>query len=273
MKQSNRDAPLVAGLSLFTAIWILPYLWMLATSFKSRLEITARPPRVFFSPTLDNFAWTYNGQGIVPLFGNTFIIALGTVVATLLLGIPAAYFFARHRSTITRSLFLFILSTRIAPPIALSLPFFIVLTQIGLRGTYVGVIIIHGVFNLSFVIWLLEGVFADIPEEIEMAAQVDGRTRLGALVRVVLPLAQPGIGAAALFTFVFSWNEYMMASLLSSSTTRPITPALPGFIAQATTQWGFFCVVATLSSVPVLSLVVLSRRYLAKGIALGVAKS
>lgn len=272
MRHGSRRLVLLAGLWLFTAVWVLPYLWMVTTSFKSRLEITARPPRVLFTPTLDNFTWTYNGQGILPLFANTFTIASSTVIVTVLLGLPAAYFFSRHRSALNRNLFLFILSTRIAPPIALSLPFFIVLTQIGLRGTYVAVIIIHSAFNLSFVIWLLEGTFADIPEEIEMAAQIDGRTRLGALVRIVIPLAQTGIGAAALFTFVFSWNEYMMASLLSSSTTRPVTPALPGFIAQATTQWGFFCAVATLSSIPVLLLVILTRRYLVRGLALGVVK-
>lgn len=270
MIRTHQHRLLSTGLWIFTIIWIAPYLWMIATSFKSRLDITSRPPRFLFSPTIENFAWSYNGQYIVPLFANSLIVAIGTTIATLVLGVPAAYFFARHRSRFTRKLFLFILSTRIAPPIALSLPFFIVFTQAGLRGTYAAIIIIHTVFNLSFVIWLMEGFIADIPEEIEMAAQVDGRTRLGAFIRVVLPLALPGTGVAALFTFISSWNEYMMASLLSSSQTRPVTPSLPGFIAQATTQWGSFCVVATLSSIPILLLVVLSRHYLARGLTIGV---
>lgn len=270
MTRSYRSRLLRTGLWAFAIIWMAPYLWMIATSFKSRLDITARPPRFLFSPTTDNFAWSYNGQDILPLFGNSLIVALGTTLAALVVGVPAAYFFARHRSRFTRKLFLFILSTRIAPPIALSLPFFIVFTQVGLRGTYAAIIIIHTAFNLSFVVWLMEGFIADIPEEIEMAAQVDGRTRLGAFFRVVLPLALPGTGVAGLFTFIASWNEYMMASLLSSSQTRPITPALPGFIAQATTQWGSFCVIAMLSSVPILLLVIVSRHYLDRGLSLGV---
>jgi multiple sugar transport system permease protein len=253
-----------------TLLWVTPYLWMVMAAFKSRLDVTARPPRLLFSPTLENFALSYNGQPIVPLFANTFVIATGTALLTLLLGVPAAYFFARRRSGGTRNLFLFVLATRIAPPIALSLPFFIVFTQVGLRGTYAAVVIIHSVFNLSFVIWLLEGFFADVPVEIEMAAQVDGRTRTGAFFYAVLPQIRLGVGTTALFTFIFSWNEYMMASLLSSSATRPVTPALPGFIAQASTQWGSFCAVATLSSLPVLALVVLARRQLARGLTAGV---
>ena len=270
LKRTHLNQLLHIGLWAFAIIWTAPYLWMIITSFKSRLDITARPPQLLFTPTLENIAWAYNGQYVLPLFANTFIVALGTTVATLALGVPAAYFFARHRSRMTRALFVFVLSTRIAPPIALSLPFFIVFTEVGLRGTYTAIILIHTIFNLSFVIWLMEGFIADIPEEIEMAAQVDGRTRLGAFTRIVMPIALPGIGIAALFTFIASWNEYMMASLLSSSNTRPITPSLPGFIAQATTQWGSFCVVATLSSLPILLVVILSRHYLARGLTIGV---
>jgi multiple sugar transport system permease protein len=270
MRPLTRAPSAGAFIWTFAALWVAPYLWMVMTAFKSRLDITARPPRLLFSPTLENFAWSYNGQEIVPLFINTFIIAASTAAVTLMLGVPAAYFLARRRTRGTRNLFLFVLSTRVAPPIALSLPFFIVFTEAGLRGTYAAVIIIHAVFNLSFVIWLLEGFFADVPVEVEMAAQVDGRTRMGAFLRVVLPLVRTGIGTTGLFTFIFSWNEYMMASILSSSQTRPITPSLPGFIAQASTQWGAFCALAVLSSLPVLLLVILARRHLARGLTVGV---
>lgn len=253
----------------FTALCVLPYGWMIATVFKRRLDITASPPKLWFAPTLGNLAPSYNGQNVADLLTNAFVIAGATAVCTVALGIPAAYYFARHRSPVNKQLFIFVLSTRIAPPIALSLPFYVLLTKFGLSGTHTAVITIHTVFNLSFVIWLLEGFFADIPLEVEAAAQVDGRSYVGAFFRVVLPLVRPGIGVAALFTFVFSWNEYMMASLLSSSETRPVTPSIPGFMTQATTHWGQVCVMGMLSSIPAILLLLVVQRYLARGFSSG----
>ena len=247
----------------YALVCCAPFVWMLLTAFKSRLEATASPPTLFFTPTLENARWTYNGQAIAPLLLNSLFIASSTVALTLILGIPAAYVFARYRTTLARNLFLFVLSTRIAPPIALSLPFFVLFTKLGITGTHAAIILLHCVLNLSFVIWLLESFFSDVPEEVEMSAQVDGRTRLGAVIFVVLPLALPGIAAAGFFTFLFSWNEYMMASLMSSPLSRPITPALPAFLAQATTQWGSLCFVALVASLPVMVLAMLLRKYLA----------
>ena len=142
---------------------------------RSRRGLTSQlVHRSFFgNPLLENFATSYNGQGIVPLVLNTLIISISSVAVGLVIGVPAAYLFARHHTRLTKNLFLTVLSTRIAPPIALSLPFFIIFTQLGLRGTYFAVIVTHTIFNLAFVVWLLEGFFADVPVEIEMAAQID----------------------------------------------------------------------------------------------------
>lgn len=256
-------------LLLIAVVNCLPYFWLVLTAFRPRTDITASPPTFNFQMTLENFSLVYNGQHLLSLIGNSFVVAFGTVCFTLSIGAPAAYYFARHRSRLAMNLFLFVLSTRMAPPIAMSLPMFVLFTELGIRGTYQSVMIAHTVFNMAFVVWFLEGFIAGIPTEIEMAAQTDGRSRLGALISVVLPLMKPALTAAAAFVFLFSWNEYLMASLLSSSTTRPITPALPGFIAQAASQWGAFCVVAFVSSLPALSMAVWGRRFLARAFTFG----
>jgi multiple sugar transport system permease protein len=245
---------------------------MLATAFKSRLDITSYPPRFFFVPTLENFSWTYNGQGLVRILFNTVVISIGTVALALSLGIPAAYYMARTKSRLAGHFSLFVLSTRVAPPIALSLPIFVLLSEVGLRGSYLSIVLAHSAFGVSFAIWIMDGFFASIPRDIETAGQIDGLTRIGALFKVLLPAAKPGIFAAGAFTFVFSWNEFMIASLLSSSAVSPITPALPGFIARSTTYWGEFCAVALVASLPPIALFFLFRKFLVSGLTSGVIR-
>jgi multiple sugar transport system permease protein len=251
------------------AFSVLPYAWLVLEAFRPRSIITASPPSLDPGLTLENFSLSYNGQSILALSANSLIIGLGTVVVSLIAGTPAAYFFARIRTRWTRQLFLLVLSTRMAPPIAICLPLFTLFAVLGLRGTYLAIILTESVFNVAFVVWFLEGCFASTPQEIEMAAQIDGCSRVGALLRVVLPLNLPALGAAAAFVFLFSWNEYLMASLLTDSLTRPLTPALPGFIAQATSQWGSFCAVALIASLPPLAMAVMARHYLARAFTVG----
>lgn len=247
----------------------LPYIWMVLSAFRPRMVLTASPPDFSLQWTIENFALTYSGQSLVALFINSLIISGTTVVLCMSVGVPAAYYFARHRSRWARSTFLFILSTRMAPTIAISLPMFFLFTEIGLRGTYVSVVVAQAVFNIAFVVWFLEDAISSIPTEIEMAAQVDGRSQMGALVGILVPALAPTLWVAAAFVFLFSWNEYMIASLLTSSSTRPITPALPGFLAQATSHWGSFSAVAFLSSLPALALAWFTRRYIARAFTVG----
>ena len=258
-----------AGLLVFAVGSLGPYAWLAANAFRTRTEITASPPRLPSKFSLENFSWVYNGQNLIDLIANSAIVSGGTVCLSFLIGVPAAYYFARQKSGVARNLFLLVLATRMAPPIALSLPMFVLFTEIGLRGTYMAPIAAHTIFSIAFVVWFLEGFVSDIPKEVEMAAQVDGRSRLGALLGVVLPALRMPLVATAAFVALFSWNEYMMASLLTSSTTRPLTPALPGFIAQATSQWGSFCAVALVSTLPALAVAAFCRRFLARAFSAG----
>ena len=255
---------------LLISMWCCgPYFWLVWTAFRRRLDITSSPPVFDARLTLSNFSLEYNGQSLFGLLFNTLVISLATVTLSLLIRRPASYYFARHQSRWARRLFLFVLSTRMAPPIALSMPMFVVFAEVNLLGTYASVIIAHSIFNIAFVVWFMEGIFVSVPDGIEKAAQVDGRTRIGALIDVVLPLVRPALVTTAAFVFLFSWNEYLMASLLTSPNTRPVTPALPGFLAQATSQWGAFCAVALVASLPAISMAFVGRRFLAKVFAFG----
>ncbi|HEY0313194.1 MAG TPA: carbohydrate ABC transporter permease [Allosphingosinicella sp.] len=265
---SGRLARLVAAWLIFAGVG--PYLWMTFQAFRDRGDITASPPTLHLALTFQNFAWEYNGQSILQLLINGLIISGGTVVLSLIIGAPSAYFFARFVTPWSRTLFLLVLSTRMAPPIALSLPMFALFTFLDIRGSYLSVILAQTAFNVSFVVWFLQSAVAESPREIELAAQIDGRSWLGALLDIVIPAHAPALQAASAFVFLFSWNEYLLSSLLSSSLTRPITPALPGFIAQATSQWGNFCAVALIASLPPICLVFMVRRFLARGFTSGI---
>ncbi|MEI9850090.1 MAG: carbohydrate ABC transporter permease [Sphingomonas sp.] len=262
------------GVGRILAFWLIvsgvgPYLWLAFQAFRMRSDITASPPSFNFAPTLQNFAWDYNGQSLVELLVSSTIVSGGTVLLSLAVGAPAAYFFARFPSRWSRSLFLVVLSTRMAPPIALSLPLFVLLTFVGLRGSYLSLILAQTAFNVSFVVWFLQSAIEESPREIEVAAQIDGRSWLGALADIVVPANAPALLAASAFVFLFSWNEYLLSSLLSNSLTRPITPALPGFIAQATSQWGNFCAVALIASLPPILLAFFARGFLTRALTIG----
>jgi multiple sugar transport system permease protein len=256
------------------AFWLVasalgPYLWLVFQAFRPRSDITASPPTLNLDLTLQNFALDYNGQSLLQLLFNGCIISGGTVALSLIVGAPSAYFFARFESRWSRNLFVLVLSTRMAPAIALSLPMFVLFTFLNLRGTYLSVILAQTAFNVAFVVWFLQSAVTESPREMELAAQIDGRSWMGALLDIVIPANAPALQAASAFVFLFSWNEYLLSSLLSNSLTRPITPALPGFIAQATSQWGNFCAVALIASLPPIGLAMVARRFLTRGFTSG----
>ncbi|UTW59517.1 carbohydrate ABC transporter permease [Kordiimonas sp. SCSIO 12603] len=248
---------------LFALLSFLPYAWLIYNSFRDRKALTASPPEWGLNFTLDNFSWVYNGQNIVGLLGNSFLISTVTALVCLCVALPAAYYFARHRNNWSKHLFLLVLSTRMAPPVAISLPLFVIFSEVGIRGTYGAIILAEVVFNLAFVVWFLEAAISAFPQSIEKASLIDGNGRLQTLLAVVVPNIWPSVLVCFGFVFLFTWNEYLIASLISSSTTSPVTPALPSFVAQATSQWGRFSAVAFMASLPALALAVGARKYLA----------
>ena len=162
------------------------------TSFKGRLDILSPQPTWFFTPTFANYPAVFIDKDYLPLVFNSLIISLGSTALSILIGAPAAYVFARTDFAGKEDLFFFFLTTRMAPPISIAVPLFLFFTTLGLTDTIYAVVIAHTSFNLSLVVWMMRGFFAEIPKEIDEAAMMDGRSKLGAFVRVIVPLAAPG---------------------------------------------------------------------------------
>lgn len=251
---------------------LLPWLWILLTSFKGRLDILSPAPVWWFTPTLENYPAVFLDKQYLPLLWNSVVIATVTTALSLLIGAPAAYIFARSDFPGKEDLFFFFLTTRMAPPISIAVPLFLLFTAIGITDTWLAVILAHSTFNLSLVVWMMRGFFAEIPAELDEAAQLDGLSRLGVFLRVVVPLAAPGLAATAVLCFILSWNEFLYAFILVAFESRPLTVGIPGLVTPHGTLWGQVAAVAIVATLPIIVFTALVQRHLVRGLTFGAVK-
>ena len=259
---------LAAGWAL---VVVLPVLWMTLMMFKPEAIMFARPPVWLFPPTLAHFDYVL-AQGFVWNLVASLVIALASTLLVVLVGTPAAYAFARFPIRRGDDLLLFVLATRMAPPIALAIPFYLIYARVGLLDTYVGLVIAYLTFNLSFYIWVLWSFCRELPVELEEAARADGYPRAHVLIRVVLPLLRPGIIATAMLCFIFAWNEFLYAFLLGGKTMETLPVAVPKLITSQGVKWGELSVVGIVALLPVLLAVLLLQRHIVRGLTMGAVK-
>lgn len=265
MRPSRRSVTLIGLAFLF--LWaVLPIAWLVGTAFKRRLSITASPPEVIFRPTITNFRSNYNGVAIGDLLTNGAVIAVTSALIATAIGGLAGYALARVRSKLSTEAFWFILASRMTPVAVLSVPCFLLFSEIGLRGTHLAVIIVHTVANVSFPAWLLWRTFRRTPQALEFAAQIDGAGVLRAIIDTSVRAARAPIAISFFICFLFSWNEYALASILAPSSGRPIAAALPAFMAQGASQWGWFAAAATVATLPPLAIAFALAKHLSDGI-------
>ncbi|MEE9249761.1 MAG: carbohydrate ABC transporter permease [Alphaproteobacteria bacterium] len=271
MSRAWRMAAL-AALVVVLILALTPYMWMLLTSFKSRIDALADSPVWFFTPTLEHYPEVFLNKGYLPLVWNSVVVATATTFLSLLVGVPAAYVFARHDFSGKEDLFFFFLTTRMAPPISVVVPLFLLFSYVGLVDTRTAVILAHSTFNLSLVVWMMRGFFADIPRETDEAALMDGHTRAGMFLNVLLPLAAPGMAASAVLCFMLSWNEFLYALILVAFESRTLTVGIPGLVTPHGTLWGQVAAVAVVATVPIIVFTVVVQRHLVRGLTFGAVK-
>jgi multiple sugar transport system permease protein len=271
MKQSWRIAAFAVVIAVLV-IALAPYIWIVLTSFKTRVDALADTPIWIFTPTFDHYPKVFIDKGYLPLAWNSAIVALSTTALSLVVGAPAAYVFARHRFAGQEDLFFFFLTTRMAPPIAIVVPMFLLFTELGITDKLIAVIIAHTSFNLSLVVWMMRGFFADIPREVDEAAQLDGLSRAGTFLRVLVPMAAPGLAASAILCFILSWNEFLYAFILVAFEGRTLTVGIPGLITPHGTLWGQVAAVAVIATLPIIAFTVLVQRHLVRGLTFGAVK-
>jgi multiple sugar transport system permease protein len=255
-------------LILLLLIWLFPFFWMVFTSIKPAELTFALPPRFLFEPTLAHYLKVFSETPLLRNTFNSFLIAAAEAVICSLFGAMAAYSIARFKVD-GKWMQMAILGVRMIPPAVLALPLFVMFNGWNMVDNQVSIILAHATFTLPFAIWLLIGFIQDIPMEIEEAALVDGCTPLTSLIRVIIPLIKPGLAVAAFFSFIFSWNEFLYALVLSidSAQTLPIIAA--GFITNQAIMWGPVAAIGTLMVVPPVVFVALTHKHIVRGLTLG----
>ncbi|MER8625033.1 carbohydrate ABC transporter permease [Mesorhizobium sp. M1143] len=261
-----------AVLLVAVVVALTPYVWMVLASFKNRVDLLSSVPKWIFSPTLANYPAVFIDKEYWPLAINSVLISVSSTILCIVIGAPAAYGFARSDFPGREDLFFFFLTTRMAPPISIAVPLFLFFTSLGLIDTIYAVVIAHTSFNLSLVVWMMRGFFAEIPREIDEAAMMDGRSRLGAFFFVVAPLAAPGSGGTAVLCFILSWNEFLYAFILVAFDGRPLTVGIPGLVTPHGTLWGQVAAVAIVATLPIVLFTFLVQKQLVRGLTFGAVK-
>jgi len=236
---------------------------------KTQVEIFATPPVWIFRPTFKNYALVFEQQPFLNYMFNSAIVATTSTLIGMILGLPAAYSIARYRQ---QKLALGILAARIMPGVAYLVPLFLLFRSLGLLGTHVGLIISHVLVTFPLVVWVMIAFFEDIPQELFDAALVDGSSRIGAFLRIALPIAQPGIIATAILAFVFSWNDFKFALVLTNQATRTLPVSIFSWVGFASVDWGAIMASVTMVVLPVLLLTLLVQRYIVNGLTFGAMK-
>lgn len=296
----GRRAALFAG-SLLLALYVLaPIAWLLSSSIQTEAEITSVPPHwIPDEPTLHNFeaifksgsgeAVTYETRrqgdtatggfipstagNLLPAMKNSFLVAVAVVVLNLLVSVPAAYALAKIRFIGRTSSIYFMLSTRVIPDIALVVPFFLFVQKLGLMDNLLSLVITYLAITVPFSVFILTGYFESLPDELDKAARVDGCSRLQALVLVFLPLALPSLVAVILFTFLTSWNEFLLALMFTqtpASQTLPIVVA--SFASDFNISFSFINAAGVMAIIPPVMVAIVFERYIVSGLTAGAVK-
>jgi multiple sugar transport system permease protein len=272
---SRRKRALVVGRTLaavaLTTFFLFPIYWLFMISFKTPEEIFAFPPRWWPSHIqFDNYAVLFK-DGDATTVWNSWVVASASTVLAMVLGSLCAYSLARFR-TGGQHLANWIISQRMVPPIVVVFPIFLLYVFLGLVDTYLGLILVYTAFNLPYVIWMMRGYILDIPVSLEEAALVDGWTRWQVLWKVVVPMARAGLFATAILTFVFAWNEFLFALVLTRTEVATYTVQVTHYFGGQSGFWAKISAMSVLGTLPIFIVVAFMQRYLVRGISLGAVK-
>jgi multiple sugar transport system permease protein len=277
MKQRPLSTILRYVLLAAAVMWTLaPVYWMLTISLKTEIEQFSVPPRwLLFSPTLAHYRDAFTARSFGQYLLTSAVVSLVSTLCAMVIGTLAAYALSKFRlpRRLDKHLALWILSTRMFPPIVTIVPLFLMMRDLRLLNTRASLVIVYTAFNLPFVVWMMRGFFNEIPRELEEAARVDGDSRLGALRRVVLPLVAPGLAATAVFCLIISWNEFLFALVLTQTDAAMTLPVgIAGRVTQYEIKWGVMSAAAAVAMMPILIFALAVQRYLVRGLSLGAVK-
>src|SRR3954469_3120593 len=283
----TRESPLARifcgfALLLVVLFFLFPIFWVLLMSLQTNEQILRIPPSLAFTPTLANYAALISGKlqtaagtleiAFMSNLENTIILSVASVALSLLLGVPAAYAFARFRFRLGEDIAFTLLSFRFAPALLVLLPLSLYFNQLVLTNSYIGLIWVYQLICLPLILWIVRGYFEDISPDIEHAYRIAGNSWWKTFAKIAIPLARPGIAAAALLAFIFAWNNFIFALILASADKQPVTVGALAFVTASGIQYGQIAASIVLSVLPTLALALYAQRYLVEGLSLGAVK-
>jgi multiple sugar transport system permease protein len=258
-----------AALTLTVFLFIAPLIWMLVASLKTNVDIYDPGKTFIFSPTLDNYDNVLSRNNYFIFIFNSFWVALWSTVFSLILGVPAAY--AMSRFSMQRSAMVVLLA-RIIPGVSLLVPWYFIFANLHLVGGFGVLILSHMFVALPLIVYIMISFFDSMPLELEEQAQVDGLTPIGAFLRITLPLSVPGLATAGILSFIFSWNNFMFALVLSGANTKTLPVAIFNFVSYASIDWGSLMSAAVIVTVPIMVIALFTQKYIVSGLTAGATK-
>lgn len=257
------------GVIILMIIVIFPFIWMVLASFKSQVDILDINKLFNFSPTMKNYIEVFSMYSFLRPIKNSFVIAVFSTIAGLILGLPAAYSVARFKMN---SMSLIILVTRIIPGLTFLVPWFLIFSRIGLIDTYASMILTHLLVGLPLITWIMIPYFESIPRDIEEAGLVDGANNYQVFFRLILPLCGPGVITCSLLSFIYSWNNFMFALILAGYNTKTLPIAIFNFIQYAQIDWGGLMAASVIITLPIIVISLFLQRHIISGLTAGAVK-
>lgn len=269
-------------ITLVLVFFLFPIFWILLMSFQTNETILRIPPSIVFEPTIGNYKALITGKlesnagtldiAFMKNLWNSVLLSTASVALSLLLGVPAAYAFARFKFRLGEDIAFTLLSFRFAPPLLVLLPLSLYFKDLGLTNTYVGLIWVYQLICLPLILWIVRGYFEDISPDIEHAYRIAGNSWWKTFRKIAVPLARPGIAAAGLLAFIFAWNNFVFALILASADKQPVTVGALAFVTASGIQYGQIAAAIVLSITPTLALALYAQRYLVEGLSMGAVK-
>jgi len=269
-------------ITLVLIFFLFPIAWIFLMSLQTNETILRIPPSLAFTPIIDNYTALITGQlrtaaGSLQLnfmqnMFNSILLSVCSVALSLVLGVPAAYAFARFKFRLGEDIAFTLLSFRFAPALLVLLPLSLYFKSMGLTNTYIGLIWVYQLICLPLILWIVRGYFEDISPDIEHAYRIAGNSWWKTFRKISIPLAKPGIAAAGLLAFIFAWNNFVFALILASADKQPVTVGALAFVTASGIQYGQIAAAIIISITPTLALALYAQRYLVEGLSMGAVK-
>lgn len=271
-------AKIVKKVSVTIAAWLValliffPIFWMVLTSLKTELNAFSTPPSLFFMPTLENYLTVFERSDYLKYFLNSVVISFGSSIIGMVIAVPAAYAMAFYPTERTKGLLLWMLSTKMLPPVGVLVPIYLLFRDTNLLDTNTGLIIVFTLINLPIIVWMVYTYFREVPKDILEAVRMDGAHVWGEIRHVLLPISLGGLSSTFLLSLILSWNEAFWSLNLTTSNAAPLTALIASYSSPEGLFWAKLSAASTLAVAPILIFGWISQKQLVRGLTFGAVK-